>query len=237
MNDNIKNIFKEFKIKGILLNERKGNELNPSKIVKTSLIEDGFDLMLFKNYLARTVAVSNPLEYKFRDKRPRNDFVKSISIRLAKILINLSGAKENDLLLDPFCGVGVLLQEALLMNINVIGIDNDRKSVKDSYENMDWLKKNYKFKASFKLLNNDARKLRNILKDKVDVIVTEPYLGPYLKKLPTKEMALKIKKELEELYKEVFYNFKYVLKKDGRMVFIVPRFRLYENEKIKINFN
>ena len=123
------------------------------------------------------------------------------------------------------------------MNINVIGIDNDRKSVKDSYENMDWLKKNYKFKASFKLLNNDARKLRNILKDKVDVIVTEPYLGPYLKKLPTKEMALKIKKELEELYKEVFYNFKYVLKKDGRMVFIVPRFRLYENEKIKINFN
>ncbi len=234
VSDSIRNIFKEFKIKGILLNERKGNELNPSKIVKTSLIEEGFDLMLFKNYFARTIAVSNPLEYKFRDKRPRNDFVKSISIRLAKILINLSGVKEKDTLLDPFCGVGVLLQEALLMNINVIGIDKERKSIKDSYENIDWLKKNYKFNASFKLLNGDARRLRNILKEKIDVVVTEPYLGPYLKKIPTREQALKIKEELELLYNEVFYNLKGLVKKN--IVFIIPRFRLYEGDRVRLNF-
>ena len=49
--------------------------------------------------------------------------------RLAKILINLSEVKDEEILLDPFCGIGVILEEALLQNINVIGIDKDKKAV------------------------------------------------------------------------------------------------------------
>ena len=51
----------------------------------------------------------------------------AISPRLAKILINLSGVKKGDLLVDPFCGIGGILQEALLKN-NVWN-DNDKNAI------------------------------------------------------------------------------------------------------------
>ena len=50
----------------------------------------------------------------------------AISPRLSKILINLSEAKPHDKLLDPFCGIGGILAEALIKRINVHGIDKDK---------------------------------------------------------------------------------------------------------------
>ncbi|NMJ86336.1 MAG: hypothetical protein EX285_00560 [Thaumarchaeota archaeon] len=43
--------------------------------------------------------------------------------RLSRIMVNLTMVRENDLLLDPFCGTGSILLEAEDMNIRTVGCD------------------------------------------------------------------------------------------------------------------
>ena len=62
------------------------------------LKKDYLEILLFKDYIAKTVSLFNPSSYKEMDKRPCNDYLKNTSIRLARILINLSGIKKGTLL-------------------------------------------------------------------------------------------------------------------------------------------
>ena len=59
--------------------------------------------------------------------------------RLARMMVNLSSCGKGKVLLDPFCGVGTILQEALLEGASVIGTDANAWCVKASEENLDWL--------------------------------------------------------------------------------------------------
>ena len=93
------------------------------------------------------------------------------------------------MLLDPFCGNGTILQEALMMGIKVIGIDKDEKSVKDARQNLKWLKRKYKLKGESKIVLGDSK---NLDVGEVDCIVTEPYMGPYLKKYPVLRRLVKL---------------------------------------------
>ncbi len=45
-----------------------------------------------------------------------------MSPKLARCMVNLTGVKENDLVLDPFCGTGGILIEAGIMGARVIGV-------------------------------------------------------------------------------------------------------------------
>ena len=47
--------------------------------------------------------------------------------RLCRIMVNLARVRENDLILDPFCGTGGILLEAQRMGIRTIGLDVVRK--------------------------------------------------------------------------------------------------------------
>ena len=82
--------------------------------------------------LVKLEGVQNISAYAMRDqKRPKRDaFVGMLPPKLAQIMINLAlGDQEpkDKLLLDPFCGTGVLLQEALLMGLKVYGTDLSQK--------------------------------------------------------------------------------------------------------------
>jgi tRNA G10 N-methylase Trm11 len=229
--DNIKEYVKEkLKLEGLkaiyVKPKKDETQIMPSKSVNVDL-----ELIIYKGKMARVIAVYDPSEYKKRDeKRPNFDPLKVISIRLAKILINLSQAKENSILLDPFCGIGTILQEALLMNMNVIGIDNDEKSVMQCKENLKWLGE--KYKGKYQVYNGDARNLSKFVKH-VNVVVTEPYLGPYLKKLLSFNEAKILANELENLYMQVFKELQKIV--ENKIVFVVPRFRTNEGE-VSINF-
>ena len=154
--------------------------------------------------------------YKERDKRPCNDYLKNTSIRLARILINLSGIKKGTLL-DPFCGTGVILQEALLLGYDVYGIDYDIKSVSCSQQNLAWTKKKHILGNSFNVVQGDARRISF---REFDFVVTEPYLGPYIRGTLNFSEAQNVKKPLEKLYRDFFKNLK-----PCRAVFILPRFQ------------
>ena len=90
----------------------------------------------------RTIGIQNIDAYTRRDQaRPARDArVGMLPPKLAQILINLCGPiKKPATLLDPFCGTGVVLQEALLMGFRVCGTDIDERMVKFSEKNLNWL--------------------------------------------------------------------------------------------------
>ena len=198
-----------------------------------AVMEEGFELVAYKKWVGKVIACSNPKEYEERDElRPKQRHEQMISIRLAKILVNIV-AKPKDVLLDPFCGYGILLQEAMLLGHDVIGVDNNPQCVNASKINLDWTRNKYRLNSSIKVINGDSTMLSNFVK-KADCIATEPHLGPILKKLPTKEVALKTVKQLERLYSQVLKEFSKVA--NGRIAIIMPRFRLHTNERISMGF-
>lgn len=82
--------------------------------------------------------------YAKRDQaRPARDAkVGMLPPKLAQILINLCGIlPDGARILDPFCGTGVVLQEALLMGYRVYGTDINERMVEYTEKNLEWLLK------------------------------------------------------------------------------------------------
>ncbi|HHQ45145.1 MAG TPA: hypothetical protein ENN13_03305 [Candidatus Altiarchaeales archaeon] len=72
------------------------------------------------------IGVELRIERDFESRRPQfRPFFSPTSMhpKLARALVNLSGACEGDLLLDPFCGTGGILIEAGLCGVKVAGWD------------------------------------------------------------------------------------------------------------------
>lgn len=151
----------------------------------------------------------------------------AISPRLAKIMINLSliDLKENQKLIDCFCGVGVILYEALLQKIKVTGIDKDSLAIVGCKKNLAWGKFNQK---NYDIINNDSTKVR--IKEQ-DVLVSEPDFGQTLKKIPPKEKIEKQLKDFERLIISVLKNLNPKIK--GRIVITSPFILTHKKEARK----
>lgn len=187
-------------------------------------------LVLGKNYLAKTLAVQEFEEYSARDYgRPGRDLVSGMMPpKLAKIMINLSRLPKAGILLDPFCGSGTVIQEALLMGYkNIIGCDLSEKAIKDTKQNLEWLKnKGYEFsEKNYKLFVADVRDLSKKIKD-ADAIVAEPFLGPPLRGHESIVQIREIVSDISELYTKAFGEFKKILNPGGKVVIIFPSFRV-----------
>ena len=90
----------------------------------------------------RVIGVQDIDAYAKRDQaRPARDAkVGMLPPKLAQILINLCGPLEpSATVLDPFCGTGVVLQEALLMGHRAYGTDINERMIEYSKRNLDWL--------------------------------------------------------------------------------------------------
>ena len=171
-----------------------------------------------EQYFGKIIQRCNYQEIEKRDmEKPIRRESLAIAPRLAKILINLSGLKRGDKLFDPFCGVGGIIQEALLQDIDVIGSDIDGAAIQGARQNMKW----FGFSEDrFQLIHFDSTKV-NI--PEVDAIATEPDLGDTLKKIPTKDKAKNTLKNFEILMVKVINNAKDKVK--GKIVFTSPYIR------------
>ena len=69
-------------------------------------------------------------------------------------------------------------------------IDIDIKSVESAEKNLKFIEKKYLTKAKYKVIRGDSRFLSNMVKES-DGIATEPYLGPYLRHIPSIKEAMK----------------------------------------------
>ncbi len=209
-------------------------EINLSSVVvsKNKLVENEADFVVIeekgKKYLGVTRAVQDFEKLSWRDYgRPmRDSYSGMIPPKLAQIMLNIGlQGKTDRILLDPFCGSGTILMEAGLIGVReIIGTDFSEKAIKDSQINLRWAKNNFQFKEknNIEVEKVDVRKLSSHLgKKSIDVIVTEPFLGPQRKG----EDLEKVKKSLEELYNQALIQFQKVLKNNGRVVMIWPVLR------------
>lgn len=228
--EDLKKLFKQEKVKASLKKPRQGNIFSPRESNKLDI-----ELIIFKNKIARVIATSKPSAFKERDEnRPYFDKLKVTSLRLCKIFVNITQVKQNETLLDPFVGAGSILQEAMILGINVIGIDNDEKSAEGAIKNLNWIKTKYKLKSNFKVYNIDNKEVDSLI-DQVDGVATEPYFGPFFKKIPRYDEIIKLAKEIEKIYFNILTKLKKIVKKNGIIVFPVPVYKT-SNGKIKIPF-
>jgi tRNA G10 N-methylase Trm11 len=195
-----------------------------------------------ENYFARVIGMSDYEEIERRDmEKPFRRGKLSISPRLAKIMINLSEVKKGETLLDPFCGIGAVLQEALLQEIKVIGIDIDTEAIGGAKKNLEWKKFN---KKDYQIISGDSRKKKNI---SARVIATEPDLGEKLRVAHEKGDKIIIRKtysfkrakermeKFEKLMVGVLNNLKNSIR--GRIVFTAPFIKTFDKKKNRIGCN
>lgn len=140
-------------------------------------------------------------------KRPSNHPT-TMSPKLARALINLSGAKTE--VLDPFCGAGGILIESGLMGLKSTGIDLDLEMTIRAKLNLE----HFKLK-NFEIFNQDALSWTK----KIEVVVTDI---PYGK-------SSKLCQDLKELVVDFVKKYEKLTK---RMILVHPN-RIHVNKLIR----
>ena len=86
--------------------------------------------------------------------------------------ILLRYSKEGDLILDQFAGGGTTLVEAKLLNRNIIGLDVNDEALKRCREKVRF--EHEGANGTVKVRKGDARKLRGVKDESIDLICTHP---------------------------------------------------------------
>ena len=131
--------------------------------------------------IAESNGAQNITAYARRDRnRPRRDaFVGMLPPKLAQIMVNVAvGNAAKATILDPFCGTGTVLQEALLKRYDVCGSDLSQKMIDYTTENLAWLQSKYHITGTVRSLEQaDAMTHQWPKAQQLDAVVCETYLG------------------------------------------------------------
>ena len=205
---------------------------NSAKVIYNNLIKNGAEIEINQDELFLTAAIQSIDDFSKRDfGRPgRDDESGMLPPKLAMIMINLAVTKTDKTIFDPSCGSGTIVSEAVLMGYKkIIATDISDKAVDDTIKNLQWLKTNFQIQHNtddIKIFVGDVTKISQKIKiESVDAIITEPYLG---KPLRGNESGLVLEQqatELKKLYLQSFVQFHKILKNDGAVIFIIPRFK------------
>jgi tRNA G10 N-methylase Trm11 len=219
--------------------ERKQAQLSHVEVLKKNLVENQAEVLFCigktETWIATTIAVHNPFEFQKRDVfKPNQRVIFAMPPRLARIMVNLSACTEGKTLLDPFCGVGTILQEALMEKTKVVGMDVNPWCVKATKENLEWVTREYELvNADFRVLLGDVGSMaEKVGLESVDCIVSEPDLGPALREVPTGPYAQKIIEKLEPLFFGFIEEAYRTLKPKGHLVLVTPYIKTRSNEAV-----
>lgn len=208
-------------------------QLSSVVVDKNKLVgENGMEVIVAldkgRAWLGTTGAVQDFEAFSDRDYgRPyRDDVSGMLPPKLARMMINLAGVPLDgkSVVLDPFCGSGTVLQEAVMLGAGkVLGGDVSGEAVAGAQTNLDWLFNQQVLNSEVKIEQVDVADLSDWLpKDMVDLVVTEPFLGePLKRKLPGAEIA-KRQQDLAKLYAVALPQIHRALKPGGKAVIICP---------------
>jgi tRNA G10 N-methylase Trm11 len=228
--------------KANLLRSRSGPEMYSERVVSRSAM----DFVVFPIGAASQwgVTVYVPETEGFKERSTERPYVTSgisLSSRLARLLVNISGVSKGQVLLDPFCGSGTVLGEALLKGADCIGVDRNHGSVERTKDNLAWLlsqtQRGGHRPASYSVVTGDATNLRRSIGDQTfDAIVSEPILMPRLSSPPTLEKARRLIKHASMIYSDALYEMSGALRRGGRMVLVTPSVRTIEGKDVALSF-
>ena len=174
-----------------------------------------------KTIVALSEGAQNITSYAKRDQnRPKRDtFVGMLPPKLAQTMLNL-GAGENqpqiqalfggknfeipEIILDPFCGTGTVLQEALLKGFEVNGTDLSEKMIEFSKENSEWFLRQFKPHGKIgKIYQADATDEKWSFAKNLSTVVCETYLGQPFSAPPLPKKL----EEVREICNRIISNF------------------------------
>jgi tRNA G10 N-methylase Trm11 len=215
--------------------------LNSAQVLHNKLTGDlGRELIFVrdgdKTIVAQTMAVQDIENYASRDqKRPYRDArIGMLPPKLAQIIVNLSvGSNPPDygtVILDPFCGTGVILQEASLMGYDIAGSDLDARMVEYSDANLIWLKG---LNANLITHNSDGRYYRLHQADATDYqwqpmanfIASEIYLGRPFSNQPDLSSLEKVIKDCDTITTKFLKNVYRQTQPGFRLCLAVPAWK------------
>ena len=177
-----------------------------------------------KVVVAESVGAQNITDLASRDQaRPRTDsFVGMLPPKLARMMVNLTGVASGRLL-DPFCGTGVLLQEAALLGFDVYGTDLSEKMVRYSTENLDWLTNRYSLDSKVVIEQGDA--MTHAWVGSLDAIATETYLGQPFSAPPSPAKLTEVRGNCNHIISEFLKNIAPQLDDGTPLCVAVPAWR------------
>lgn len=210
--------------------------LNSAQVLHNQMTDAlGMELLFIKNvsetWLAQTTWVQDVDDYARRDYgRPMRDAkVGMLPPKLAQIMLNVAGVKAGERVLDPFCGTGVVLQEAALMQCKAYGTDIEPRMIDYSRENMQWLATTYNLKPNITLEVGDATSTS--WQPPIDRIVSEVYLGQALSGLPSPAKLTGIMNDCNTIISKALVNMRRQLKPSTEVCLALPAWRVGNNFK------
>lgn len=209
---------------------------------KLGLSENKIELLVVKGstggiIVAESIGSQNITSLARRDQgRPKRDaFVGMLPPKLAQIMINLatpisikqqSHSDKHDgtiRLLDPFCGTGVILQEAALMSYRVYGTDLSEKMIEYSKVNLQWLASTYHTSIQPTLHYGDAT--TTIWQPPIDMVVCESYLGQPFSAPPSPQKLAEVKRNCNHIIGTFLKNVSKQLTPGTPLCIAVPAWR------------
>lgn len=204
---------------------------------KLGLSDNKVELLIIRGknstIIAESVGAQNITALAARDQgRPRRDaFVGMLPPKLAQIMINLAGPLAADptqdlaqpRVLDPFCGTGVLLQEAMLMGYDVYGTDLSEKMIRYSRENLNWLQDKYQLTGHWYLHEGDATDTK--WQQPIAAVVTETYLGQPFSAPPSSAKLTEVRGNCNHIIGGFLKNLSKQLKPGTPVVLAVPAWK------------
>jgi tRNA G10 N-methylase Trm11 len=225
-------------------------ELNSAQVIHNRLTgPNGWELVFIRDgqqtIVAQTVKVQDIEAYTRRDRdRPKRDaHVGMLPPKLAQIIINLAAGELpedklesicdipagqpiprpilNETVLDPFCGTGVMLQEALLMGYDIYGSDLEPRMTDYTRQNISWLDGLYKMKTpDYRLETADATAHK--WSQPIDLVASETYLGRPFTSRPTAEILAQTAADCNLIIKKFLRNIHGHIKPGTRLCLAVP---------------
>jgi tRNA G10 N-methylase Trm11 len=196
--------------------------------------ELGIEILLVrqgkKTWVAQTFAVQDINAYASRDQnRPKRDArVGMLPPKLAQTIVNLAAgnipAAPSTTVLDPFCGTGVVLQEALLMGYDIYGTDLEPRMIDYTEQNLKWLENQLANSSpQFRLEVGDATDHR--WQPAPDLVACEAYLGSPLSSWPKPERLQEIIGTCNVIIEKFLKNIAQQVPFGTRLCLAVPAWR------------
>lgn len=229
----VKKAVRESDSRSVRVVPTKGSELNSAQVLhnKMTQVPLGMELLFIQDngavHLAQTTGVQDIDAYAARDQaRPKRDArVGMLPPKLAQIIINL--AKPQKTVLDPFCGTGVVLQEALILGYDAYGSDIEPRMVEFSIENVDvWLRSQRQdITATLAVEPGDATE-HTWRALPFDAIAGETYLGRPFTHQPNKETLRQVMSDVNTIHKKFLQNIARQTSPGFRMTIAVPAWNI-----------
>jgi len=177
--------------------------------------------------VAESTGAQNITALAARDQgRPKRDaFVGMLPPKLAQIIINLAAgqADTSTTILDPFCGTGVIPQEALLLGYDAYGTDLADKMIDFSQINLAWARDTLHARGNYRLVQGDAMTTR--WQPPFDAVACESYLGQPFSAPPSPSKLREVRGNCNHIITSFLRNIAPQLKAGTPLCVAIPAWR------------